>query len=80
MARRTKFRQKTRDSSGWIPQRGGEIKDALKFYQALGTEVFAQSRLDDIIDSAARDLVTAQLLIEVVRDSNRVLKPGSGSP
>ena len=49
------------------------IKDALQFYQALGTEVLAQSRLDDIIDSAARDLVTAQLLIEVVRDSNRVL-------
>ncbi len=49
------------------------IKDALKFYQALGTETLAQSRLDDIIDSAARDLVTAQLLIEVVRDSNRVL-------
>lgn len=49
------------------------IKDALKFYQALGTEILAQSRLDDIIDSAARDLVTAQLLIEVVRDTNRVL-------
>jgi membrane protease subunit HflC len=49
------------------------IKDALKFYQALGTEEFAQSRLDDIIDSAARDLVTAQLLVEVVRDSNRIL-------
>lgn len=49
------------------------IKDALKFYQTVGTEEFAQSRLDDIIDSGARDLVTAQLLIEVVRDSNRVL-------
>jgi len=49
------------------------IKDALKFYQALGTEEFAQSRLDDILDSAARDLVTAQLLIEVVRNSDRVL-------
>ncbi len=51
------------------------IKDALQFYQALGTEELAQSRLDDIIDSAARDLVTAQLLIEVVRNSNRVLDP-----
>lgn len=50
------------------------IKDALQFYQALGTEALAQSRLDDIIDSAARDLVTAQLLIEVVRNSNRVLE------
>ena len=49
------------------------IKDALKFYQALGTETDAQSRLDDIIDSAARDLVTGQLLVEVVRDSNRII-------
>ena len=50
------------------------IVDALKFYQALGTENRAQSRLDDIIDSAARDLVTAQLLIEAVRNSNKVLE------
>lgn len=50
------------------------IVDALKFYQALGTELLAQSRLDDIIDSAARDLVTAQLLIEVVRNSNSLLE------
>ena len=49
------------------------IIDALKFYQALGTEDSAQSRLDDIIDSAARDLVTSQVLIEAVRDSNRLL-------
>ncbi len=50
------------------------IVDALKFYQALGTEVLAISRLDDIINSAARDLVTAQLLIEAVRNSNSVLE------
>ena len=49
------------------------IKDALKFYQALRTEEGAQSRLDDIIDSAARDEVTRQLLVEVVRNSNRIL-------
>jgi membrane protease subunit HflC len=54
------------------------ITDALAFYQAFRAtdpEVAAQSRLDDIIDSAARDLVSDQLLIEVVRDSNRVLDP-----
>ena len=50
------------------------INNALAFYQALGTEESAQSRLDDIIDSAARDLVTGQLLIEVVRDSNHVIE------
>ncbi len=50
------------------------INNALAFYQALGTENSAQSRLDDIIDSAARDLVTGQLLIEVVRDSNHVIE------
>jgi len=49
------------------------IKDALKYYQAVGREDVAQSRLDDIIDSAARDLITSQMLIEAVRDSNRPL-------
>ena len=49
------------------------ITDALKFYQALGKEDSAQSRLDDIIDSAARDLVTSQRLNEAVRKSNRLL-------
>ncbi|MFC1717996.1 protease modulator HflC [Candidatus Poribacteria bacterium] len=53
------------------------IKEALTFYQALGTERSAQSRLDDIIDSAARDVITSQVLIEAVRNSNRpfVLDP-----
>ena len=49
------------------------IVDALKFYEALGTEDSAQSRLDDIIDSAARDSITSQMLIEAVRNSNRLL-------
>ena len=49
------------------------ITDVLAFYQALRTEDNAQSRLDDIIDSASRDLVTGQRLIEIVRDSNRIL-------
>ena len=49
------------------------IQNALSFYQAVGTVEFAQSRLDDIIDSAARDLITAHHLIEAVRNSNRLM-------
>ncbi|MFB3041986.1 MAG: protease modulator HflC [Candidatus Poribacteria bacterium] len=49
------------------------ITNVLAFYQSLRTEDNAQSRLDDIIDSASRDLVTGQRLIEMVRDSNRIL-------
>ncbi len=49
------------------------IKDALEYYRAVGREDVAQSRLDDIIDSAARDLITSQMLIEAVRNSDRPL-------
>ena len=49
------------------------IVDALKFFQSLKTQQNAQSRLDDIINSAARDLVTGNKLVEVVRNSNRIL-------
>ena len=46
-----------------------QIVDALAFYRSQRNEDIAQSRLDDIIDSATRDLITGQLLIEVVRNS-----------
>ncbi len=52
------------------------ITNALAFYEKFrggSPEGLAQSRLDDIIDSAARDLVTGQLLVEVVRNSDRIL-------
>ncbi len=52
------------------------ITDALAFYERFrggNAEALAQSRLDDIIDSAARDLVTGQLLVEVARNSDRIL-------
>ena len=49
------------------------IVDALKFFQSLKTQQNAQSRLDDILNSAARDLVTGNKLVEVVRNSNRIL-------
>jgi modulator of FtsH protease HflC len=50
-----------------------KIKDALKFLQSVGTERRAQARLDDIINSATRDIVTGSVLVEVIRDSNRIL-------
>lgn len=51
-----------------------KIIDALKFLQSVGNEMNAQGRLDDIINSATRDIVTSHLLVEAVRDSNRILE------
>lgn len=50
------------------------IVDPLKFYQSVNNERMAQSRLDDIIDSATRNFVSENFLIEAVRNSNRKLK------
>lgn len=49
------------------------ITDPLKFLQAVGTERDAQARLDDILNSAARDIISGHILVEAIRDSNRVL-------
>lgn len=46
------------------------IVDPLKFLQSVATEVGAQSRLDDIIDSVVRDLVSSNILVELVRSSS----------
>ncbi|MDD5156005.1 MAG: protease modulator HflC, partial [Candidatus Omnitrophica bacterium] len=51
-----------------------KIVDALKFLQSVGNEISAQGRLDDIINSATRDVITSHLLVEAVRDSNRILE------
>lgn len=51
-----------------------KISDPLKFYQSMNNELLAQSRLDDIIDSATRTFISENTLIEVVRNSNRELK------
>jgi len=50
------------------------IDDPLKFYRSVYNEQGAQSRLDDIIDSAVRDAVTSHNLIEIVRSSNRLVE------
>lgn len=51
-----------------------KIVDALKFLQSVGNELSANSRLDDIINSATRDAVTSHQLVEAVRNSNRILE------
>lgn len=48
-----------------------QIEDPLKFLQSVGNEVGAQARLDDILDSITRDVITEQPLIEIVRSTNR---------
>ena len=48
------------------------ISDPLLFYTSVSTERGAQSRLDDIIDSVARDAVSGRLLVELVRGSDYV--------
>jgi len=47
------------------------ITDPLKFLQSVRNEPGAQARLDDIIDSAVRNQVTAHILLEAIRSSNR---------
>jgi membrane protease subunit HflC len=49
------------------------IVSPLRFLQSVGNEQSAQSRLDDIVESAARDVVSAHPLIQVVRNFQRLL-------
>jgi len=53
-----------------------KIADPLRFFQSVYNEQGAQSRLDDIIDSAVRDAVTAHNLIEIVRSTNKIMENG----
>ncbi len=50
------------------------IIDPLKYYQSVKDERNAQSRLDDIIDSATRNYISENLLIEAVRNTNRKME------
>jgi membrane protease subunit HflC len=51
-----------------------KIVDPLRFYTSVTNVRGAQTRLDDIIDSASRDIVSSFVLVEVVRNSNRILE------
>lgn len=46
------------------------ISDALKYMQAVGSEIRAQSLLDDIIDGTIRDMVNKNDLTEIIRSSD----------
>lgn len=50
------------------------IKDPLKFLQTVNNVTNALARLDDILDSAVRNLVTSYPLLETVRNSNRTME------
>jgi len=45
------------------------IVDPLKFLESVASEAGARSRLDDIIDSVVRDMVSSNPLVELVRSS-----------
>jgi modulator of FtsH protease HflC len=48
-----------------------KIVDPLKFFQTVTNLTSAYGRLDDILDSAVRNLITSSSLIETVRITNR---------
>ena len=51
------------------------ISNPLKYLQSVGTsEIGAQALLDDIIDSVTRNHITNHDLVEIVRNSNRLIK------
>lgn len=49
------------------------IVDPLLFYQSVRDVRIAKTRLDDIVDSETRDIISGNLLIEAVRNTNREL-------
>ncbi len=56
-----------------------KIIDPLKYFQNVNNENNAQAKLDNIINSAVRNLVASFPLIETVRNTNRVMDlSGSG--
>ncbi|MBI4798848.1 MAG: protease modulator HflC [Desulfarculus sp.] len=56
------------------------IVDPLLYLQTVGNETGASSRLDDIIDSVVRDMVSSNLLVELVRSADWDPTPPSDSP
>lgn len=53
------------------------ISDPVKFYESVGTLENAYGRLDDVIDSAVRTVISSNYLREAVRNSNDVIGTGT---
>ena len=51
-----------------------KIVDSLKFYTSLGTEGRGQGVLDEVIESAVKNIVSSYTLNEILRDTNRKLE------
>jgi membrane protease subunit HflC len=49
-----------------------KITDPKLFYESVGNITAAQSRLDDVIDSAVRKIISRNSLVEAVRNSNLI--------
>ncbi len=48
-----------------------QIVDPLKFYETTRYEGNAHSKLDDIISGITRDVISSNILLEIVKSSNR---------
>lgn len=53
-----------------------KVIDPLTFFQTVRVEAAAQAKLDNIIESATRNLITSNPLIEAVRNSDREMEIG----
>ncbi|MCK5581338.1 MAG: protease modulator HflC [Candidatus Omnitrophica bacterium] len=52
------------------------IVDPLMYMQTVRTEPSAQTRLDDIIDASMRAVISSHVLVEAIRDTNRLIDSG----
>jgi len=53
------------------------ITDPIKFYESVGSLESAYGRLDDVIDSAVRTVISSNYLREAVRNSDEIMKSGA---
>ena len=51
-----------------------KVVDALTFIQTVRNEVGAKTRLDTILDSITRDVISNERLVEAVRNSNSIIE------